>query len=96
MKIEYKEDCCSFCDPKTRGKFTWIGFEDIGGYEGAEEEGYILDEDDCLYARSCDPYCGTGSLKINFCPVCGRSLKVVYKLNEMKDDFEEETDDENK
>lgn len=95
MKIEYKEDCCSFCDPQTEGKITWLGDDNIKGYKIKEhemnEEGFYL-EDGCLYSIADDPYCGTGPLKINFCPICGRSLKVVYKLNEMKDDFEKETD----
>jgi hypothetical protein len=94
MKIEYKKDCCSFCDPQTEGKITWLGYDNIEGcLRSSKEEGFYL-EDGCLEAIADDPFCGTGSLKINFCPICGRSLKVVYKLNEMKNDFQKENEDE--
>jgi len=88
-KMEYKKDCCSFCDPDTDGYwFTQMGKDEAENnkYEGFTigtegDDFVIIHEDEC-----------TDIMKINFCPVCGRSLKVVYKLNEMKEDFEKETD----
>lgn len=87
MKFEYKDNCCLFCNPETRGKFNWEGIENIVGHEDTHEEGYCLEENDCLYATADDPYCGTGALKINYCPMCGRSLKVVNKLQQIEKDF---------
>lgn len=82
MKIEYKKDCCSFCDLETEGKFTWLGEDKIKGYtlkeQGINDEGFYL-EDGCLYAIASDPYCGTGPLKINYCPICGRCLNKETK-----------------
>lgn len=88
MKIEYKKDCCSFCDPDTDGYWCKRTGEDA---ENNKYEGFTIGtEDDDFVLIHEDEY--TDELKINFCPVCGRSLKVVFKLNEMKEDFEKETD----
>lgn len=82
VKFEYKENCCSFCDPQNADKIHWFGVNNVCGYES--DEGYYLDDEGYLEAT----YCGTGPLKINFCPMCGRSLKVVYKVNDLEKDFE--------
>lgn len=86
VKFEYKENCCSFCDPQNANKFSWIGVDDVRGYDS--DEGYYIDDEGYLGAIADDQYCGTGPLKINFCPMCGRSLKVVYKVNDLEKDFE--------
>lgn len=87
MKMEYKKDCCSFCDPDTDG--YWFKQMDKDEVENNEYAGFTIStEDDDFNLVYEDEY--TAEMKINFCPVCGRSLKVVYKLNEMKEDFEKE------
>ena len=69
-------------------KITWLGDDNIIGYKHEiGEEGFYLEEG-CLYSVADDPYCGTGPLKINFCPVCGRSIKVVKKVTDLEKDFE--------
>ena len=72
MKLENK-NCCYFCDPQNTSNMHWIGVDEDEVY-WCEDEGYYL-ENGCLYAVADDPYCGTGALKINYCPMCGRSLK---------------------
>lgn len=89
MKLEYKDICCEFCDPRLAGKRSWIAEDEYS--EGSRrrdlDEGYYLDKDGCLNAIADDPYCGTGPMKINYCPMCGRNLKVVYKLRQIESDF---------
>lgn len=75
MKFEYKKDCCSFCDPQRDFNTYWMGGvydQEITGYD---DEGYYINEDNGLCAIPDDPYCGTGILKVNYCPICGRCLK---------------------
>lgn len=90
MELEYKDICCEFCDPRLTGKRSW-SVEDVYREACAEgiAEDYYIDKDGCLNAIADDPYCGTGPMKINYCPMCGRSLKVVSKLQQIEKDFEE-------
>lgn len=39
------------------------------------DEGYYIINGNELNAIAGDPYCGTDSLIINFCPICGRKLE---------------------
>lgn len=78
MKIEYKENCCSFCEYRNE-RVYWCGDEEIAGWVIGPNEStgdcYYL-EDGCLNAIADDPWCGTGPLKINYCPMCGRKLNT--------------------
>jgi len=53
--------------------------EMIGG------EGYYINEDNGLCAIADDPYCGTGILKANYCPICGRCLNKEKEDGKEKD-----------
>lgn len=88
LKFEYKDNCCSFCDPQLAGRIYWD--EGSNGLEGYDKptEGFYIDEYG-LNAVADDPYCGTSPITINYCPICGRSLKVVNKLHPLEKDFKE-------
>ena len=54
---------CKLCEQANR-------IEDECGY-GA----YWIENGNKLRAVADDPYCGTGPLTINYCPICGKKLE---------------------
>lgn len=59
--------------------------EGKGCFDDFGEGFYIFDNK--LRGTDSKNICDIGPLDINFCPLCGRSLKVVSKLQQIENDF---------
>lgn len=60
-----------------------IGKENVEGYE---TEGFAISEEDKSFDLVFEGEF-TFSLKINYCPICGRNLREARKLALIKEDF---------
>lgn len=74
------EKCC-FCKNIKMGMPNWtFGDEELPTFKNADgiaiEIRQILENNSLVFTNSADEY-GCGYININYCPICGRDLKVV-------------------